>query len=148
MSKTYIKIDKIEWLLEAYEDKNNLTLKVKDKNEDIHRHCYIGNFQKKNLKGSLIPGNNMFFFSKELIPIIKQKINENDYYAFTNDTKLHLMLGKENMKHEFVLESFTEMPLFDDKQKKNKKKKNDYKKLIIYGLIIVLFSYLYYIKKK
>ena len=143
MSKTYIKIGNVDWLFEAYEDNNNLTLKVKDKNEDIYRHCYIGNFQKNNLKGSLAPGNN-FFFHKELIPLIIKKINENDYYAFSNDNSLHLIIGKENMKHEFILELTTEMPLLNNKAKKNKEKyecRNMIILLIVLSPIIIFFFY-------
>ncbi len=149
MKKVYIKIDKLDWLFEADEDNNNLTLKVKDINEDFQRLCYVANFQKNILKGSFAPGNNFFFFQKELIPIIIQKINENDYYAFTDDTKLHLIIGKEKMKHEFILESVTEMPLFDDNQKNKKKKRKNYGILLKIGtIIILLFSILFLYYKK
>ena len=60
MKKVYIKIDKLDWLFEAYEDNNNLTLKVKDINEDFQRLCYVANFQKNILKGSFAPGSNFF----------------------------------------------------------------------------------------
>ena len=147
MKKVYIKIDKLDWLFEAYEDNNNLTLKVKDINEDFQRLCYVANFQKNILKGSFAPGSNFFFFQKELIPIIIQKINENDYYAFTDDTKLHLIIGKEKMKHEFILESVTEMP--DDNQKNKKKKRKNYGILLKIGtIIILLFSILFLYYKK
>ncbi len=149
MKKVYIKIDKLDWLFEAYEDNNNLTLKVKDINEDFQRLCYVANFQKNILKGSFAPGSNFFFFQKELIPIIIQKINEKDYYAFTDDTKLHLIIGKEKMKHEFILESVTEMPLFDDNQKNKKKKRKNYGILLKIGtIIILLFSILFLYYKK
>ena len=147
MKKVYIKIDKLDWLFEAYEDNNNLTLKVKDINEDFQRLCYVANFQKNILKGSFAPGSNFFFFQKELIPIIIQKINEKDYYAFTDDTKLHLIIGKEKMKHEFILESVTEMP--DDNQKNKKKKRKNYGILLKIGtIIILLFSILFLYYKK
>lgn len=147
MKKVYIKIDKLDWLFEAYEDNNNLTLKVKDINEDFQRLCYVANFQKNILKGSFAPGSNFFFFQKELIPIIIQKINEKDYYAFTDDTKLHLIIGKEKMKHEFILESVTEMP--DDNQKNKKKKRKNYGIFLkICTIIILLFSIIFLYYKK
>ena len=149
MKKVYIKIDKLDWLFEAYEDNNNLTLKVKDINEDFQRLCYVANFQKNILKGSFAPGSNFFIFQKELIPIIIQKINEKDYYAFTDDTKLHLIIGKEKMKHEFILESVTEMPLFDDNQKNKKKKRKNYGIFLKIGtIIILLFSIIFLYYKK
>lgn len=149
MEKVYIKIDKSNWLFEAYEDNNNLTLKVKDINEDILSTYYVANFPKKILKGSFAPGSNFFFFQKELIPIIIQKINEKDYYAFTDDSKLHLIIGKEKMKHEFILESVTEMPTPDDNQKNKKKKRKVYGNLLIFCPIIIIFFsiiFLYYNK--